>query len=152
MRRIVIGFFVVCVLSVPAFAQVTTSPTPGETYFPVIQFTTPPSGQCLGSSLPATGAWCFALSPADSTVAAGVPTGLLTRALRLTAISAALQDAIPNGDDRFAIRLNAAGFRDYVAGAVGFSANIGRATRFSVNYGRTTGENAVSGGVNFSFR
>ena len=174
MRQIMKVLFVVFVLSVPAMAHVTSTLNPGETYLPVIQFTSPTFGQCLGASISGSGAWCFALNPSNLNVPTGIPTSLFAtrdsvntlisplatkaevssltaKAFRLAAISAALKDAVPNSGDRFAIRLNAGGFNGNIAGAVGFSANVYRGTRVLLNYGRGKSENSLSGGLNFSF-
>ena len=77
--------------------------------------------------------------------------GEISRSLEIGAIAAAMKDAIPNYGDRFAIRLNAAGFGDKVAGAVGFSYNVTDSTRLSVNYGQGRSQSVVSGGLNMSF-
>src|SRR5689334_8153320 len=45
----------------------------------------------------------------------------ISRALEIGAIAAAMRDAIPNPGDRFAIRLNAAGFNGYAGGSFGVS-------------------------------
>ena len=76
----------------------------------------------------------------------------LSKALEGAALAAAVKDALPNPGDRFALRLNAAGAGGAFAGAVGFSANVAERTRVHVNYGRSESQNAVSGGVNLSFR
>jgi hypothetical protein len=70
----------------------------------------------------------------------------------LVAVSAALQDAIPNQGDRFALRINMSGYQGHVAGAIGGSININEMLRFSVNYGLGKHEDMISGGMNFSFR
>ncbi len=69
----------------------------------------------------------------------------------LVAISAALQDAIPNPGDRFAMRLNFAGYQGTFAGSLGGSLNINDALRFSLNYGQGKNQQIFSGGLNFSF-
>jgi len=76
----------------------------------------------------------------------------LSKALEGAALAAAVKDALPNPGDRFALRLNAAGAGGAFAGAVGFAANVAERTRIHVNYGRSESQNAVSGGVNLSFR
>jgi YadA-like protein len=76
----------------------------------------------------------------------------LGKALEGAALAAAVKDALPNPGDRFALRLNAAGAGGEFAGAVGFSYNVAERTRVHINYGRSASENAVSGGVNLSFR
>lgn len=76
----------------------------------------------------------------------------LGKALEGAALAAAVKDALPNPGDRFALRLNAAGASGEFAGAVGFSYNVQERTRIHINYGRSASENAVSGGVNLSFR
>ena len=76
----------------------------------------------------------------------------LSKALEGAALAAAVKDAVPNDGDRFALRLNAAGAGSEFAGAVGFAANIAERTRIHFNYGRSESQNAVSGGVNLSFR
>jgi hypothetical protein len=76
----------------------------------------------------------------------------LGKALEGAALAAAVKDALPNPGDRFALRLNAAGAGSEFAGAVGFSYNVAERTRVHINYGRSASENAVSGGVNLSFR
>jgi len=69
----------------------------------------------------------------------------------LIAVSAAMQDAIPNGDDRFALRINMGGYGGHVAGGIGGSYNLDQTIRFSVNYGLGKHEHMFSGGMNFSF-
>jgi hypothetical protein len=76
----------------------------------------------------------------------------VSKAFELAAVSAALKDAVPNSSDRFALRLNAAGFSGEFAGAIGVSANFNRMTRVLFNYGRGSSQNVFSGGVNLSFR
>ena len=76
----------------------------------------------------------------------------VARATELAAVSAALKDAIPNAGDRFAIRLNAAGFNGHFAGAVGASYNVSDRARVSVNYGQGRSQSIVSAGMNLSFR
>jgi hypothetical protein len=76
----------------------------------------------------------------------------LSKALEGAALASALKDALPNEGDRFALRLNAAGASGEFAGAVGFAYNVAERTRVHVNYARSASENAVSGGVNLSFR
>ena len=76
----------------------------------------------------------------------------LSKALEGAALAAAVKDALPNAGDRFALRLNAAGAGGEFAGAVGFAASVAERTRIHVNYGRSESQNAVSGGVNLSFR
>lgn len=76
----------------------------------------------------------------------------LTRSLEIGAIAASMRDAIPNLGDRFAVRLNVAGFNGYAGGSVGVSMNVTDSVRLSANYGRGTTQNVVSGGLNISFR
>ena len=76
----------------------------------------------------------------------------LSDAIEGVAMAAALKDAMPNEGDRFALRLNAAGFSGEFAGAVGFAANVAERARLHLNYGRSRSQNTVSGGVNLSFR
>ena len=76
----------------------------------------------------------------------------LEKAMEGAALAAAVKDALPNPGDRFALRFNAAGASGEFAGAVGFSYNVAERTRVHINYGRSASENAVSGGVNLSFR
>ena len=76
----------------------------------------------------------------------------LSKALEGAALAAAVKDALPNAGDRFALRLNAAGASGEFAGAVGFAYNLAERARVHLNYGRSRSENAVSGGVNLSFR
>lgn len=76
----------------------------------------------------------------------------VSKALEVGAISAALKDAVPIDDDRFALRVNAAGFSGEFAGAVGFSYNVAERARVLFNYGRGRSENVFAGGVNISFR
>jgi hypothetical protein len=67
----------VCGVSVPAVAQVTTSPIPGETYLPVLEFVSPLSGFCFPNVLSVgTGGWCNVVSPTNSNIPAGVPVSL----------------------------------------------------------------------------
>ena len=74
-----------------------------------------------------------------------------SRALELTAISASMGDAIPNPGDRFALRLNIAGFSGEAGGSIGFSYALNSAARVSINYGQGNTMSVVSGGVNLSF-
>jgi hypothetical protein len=76
----------------------------------------------------------------------------INRAFEVTAIAAAMGDAIPNPGDRFAIRLNAAALNGAAAGAFGFSYNLNDTARVSVNYGQGRTQSVVSGGLNLSFR
>ena len=76
----------------------------------------------------------------------------VSRSLEIGAIAASMRDAIPNHGDRFAIRLNAAGFDGYAGGSLGVSVNLTDSIRFSANYGRGATQNVVSGGLNISFR
>ena len=78
--------------------------------------------------------------------------GQISQAFELTAIAAALKDAIPNPGDRFAIRINAAAFSGQAAGAIGFSYNLTDSARVSVNYGQGRSQGIINGGMNFSFR
>lgn len=75
-----------------------------------------------------------------------------SKAFELSAISSAMGDAIPNPGDRFALRINAAGFNGEAAGALGLSYNITDSARLSINYGQGRSQSVVSGGMNFSFR
>jgi hypothetical protein len=76
----------------------------------------------------------------------------LGKALEGAALAAAVKDALPNPGDRYALRLNAAGAGGEFAGAVGFAYSVAERTRIHFNYGRSASQNAVSGGVNLSFR
>ena len=76
----------------------------------------------------------------------------LSKALEGAALAAAVKDALPNPGDRFGLRLNVAGAGGEFAGSVGFSYNVQERTRVHVNYGRSESQNALSGGVNLSFR
>ena len=78
MRQITMVLLFVCVVSAPAVAQVTTSPTPGEMYLPVLQFVSPLSGFCFPNVLSVgTGGWCNVVSPTNSNIPAGVPVSRL---------------------------------------------------------------------------
>src|SRR5947207_263510 len=68
----------------------------------------------------------------------------VSKALEIGAVAAAMKDAIPNTGDRFAIRLNAAGFEGYAAGAVGVSWNFTDRARLSLNYGQSRSQSVVS--------
>jgi hypothetical protein len=76
----------------------------------------------------------------------------LGKALEGAALASAVKDALPNPGDRFALRLNVAGAGGEFAGAVGFAYGVAERTRVHFNYGRSESQNAVSGGVNLSFR
>ncbi len=76
----------------------------------------------------------------------------INKAYELSAVAAAMKDAIPNHGDRFAVRINAAGFHGQAAGAIGLSWNLTSNARFSLNYGRGQSQSVVSGGMNFSFK
>jgi hypothetical protein len=80
-----------------------------------------------------------------------VMNGQVSRLFELTAISAAMKDAIPNYGDRFAIRINAAAFEGQGAAALGFGYNVTSSVRASLNYGQSRSQGIVSGGLNFSF-
>jgi len=73
------------------------------------------------------------------------------RVLQLAAISASMGDAIPSPGDRFALRLNVAGFEGGTGGSLGFSYAPTSSLRFSLNYGQGSAMSVVSGGVNLSF-
>jgi hypothetical protein len=75
----------------------------------------------------------------------------LSRAFQLAAIGASMGDAIPNPGDRFALRLNTAGFSGQAGGSVGFSYALNNTARTSINYGQGSSISVVSGGMNFSF-
>jgi hypothetical protein len=60
----------------------------------------------------------------------------ISRPFQLTAVSAAMGDAIPNDGDRFAVRIHAAGFSGESAGAIGFSYNVTSSARLSINTGK----------------
>jgi hypothetical protein len=77
--------------------------------------------------------------------------GLLQRSLQLTAISAAMGDAIPNSGDRFAFRAHLAASSGQGAGAMGISYNFTDNARASLNYGQSQRQSVVSAGVNWSF-
>jgi uncharacterized coiled-coil protein SlyX len=64
----------------------------------------------------------------------------------------AMNDAVPDAGDRYAIRLNTATVNGVVAGGVSLGATLGSGFRASVNYAGARGQNAVSAGLNFSFR
>ena len=77
---------------------------------------------------------------------------LFARVAEISAIAAAMQDAVPNPGDRFAIRLNVATTEEDFAGAIGLGVNLTDRARFSFNYGRGETQNVFSGGLNLSFR
>jgi hypothetical protein len=177
MRLIATVMLMLFGLSVPALAQVNIE-TPldsFETYFPVMRLTSPSAGVCPASN--SSGNFCilpnggvhisfFSAQLMDQTsalrgqltqeinsVIKSVDNQLILQQRRmfsLTAASAAIQDAIPNSGDRFAIRFNAAGFSGYLGGAVGISANLSKTMRLSLNYGRSRKANVFNGGLNFS--
>jgi len=76
----------------------------------------------------------------------------LGKALEGAALAAALKDALPNPGDRWALRLNLAGASGEFAGAVGFAYGVADRARIHLDYGRSSSQNAVSGGVNLSFK
>jgi len=75
----------------------------------------------------------------------------LNRALDGAAMGVAMKDAIPNDDDRYAVRVNFGGFDSHAAGGVAFTAKISDNLRAMVNYGQSKSLSAFSGGLNFSF-
>jgi hypothetical protein len=76
----------------------------------------------------------------------------LGKALEGAALAAALKDALPNPGDRWALRGNVAGAGGEFAGAVGFAYAVAERARIHFDYGRSSSQNAVSGGVNLSFK
>jgi len=159
-------------LSIPALAQVQDL-EPFESYLPVMRLTNPATGVCPASN--SSGSFCivpnsgvhisfFSAQIFDWANSLGRQFGQelhsvnnelklqQERLFSLTAASAAIQDAIPNSEDRFAVRLNAAGFSKYLAGSAGISAKFTKTMRFSFNYARSQSENVFNGGVNLSIR
>lgn len=76
----------------------------------------------------------------------------IARSYDVGAIASAMKDAVPNSGDRFAVRLNAAGFEGYAAGAIGVAWNVNDMARLHLNYGQGRATSVVSGGLNLSFR
>jgi hypothetical protein len=118
-----------------------------------------PIGTCAGAPGPLCAGYIpLSVFAAASAGVAGLQTQItalqaqIDRAVELSAIAAAMKDAIPNPGDRFALRLNAAAFSGQGAGAIGFSYNVTESMRASVNYGQGRSQGIVSGGLNFSFR
>jgi hypothetical protein len=74
----------------------------------------------------------------------------VSKALEASAIAASMGDAIPNAGDRFAVRMNVAGFSGQVGGSLGISYNVSNNARLSINYGQGATTSVVSGGVTFS--
>jgi hypothetical protein len=154
--------------SASAFAQpvVETNLTPGQTYLAVTQFginlgicdfptsfcVTPTHGIPLNAF--ATSSDIANLNNRVNAINAQLASmnADISRSLEIGAIAASMRDAIPNPGDRFAIRLNAAGFNGYAGGSLGVSMNITDSVRLSANYGRGATQNVVSGGLNVSFR
>ena len=73
-----------------------------------------------------------------------------SKAYELSAITAAMGDAMPNPGDRFAVRLQTAGFLGQAAGALGLSYNVTDEARLSLNLGQGHSQTVASGGVTFS--
>ena len=79
-------------------------------------------------------------------------TNLMRQNTSFAAAVGAMRDAIPNADDRFAVRINTSSVGNAVGGGFSASANLDDRVRASVNYGGSRGQNVVSGGLNFSFQ
>ena len=62
-----------------------------------------------------------------------------------------MKDAIPEPGDRFAVRINLAGYQGNLGGGLGFSAAISDNLRLHVNYGQGETQTVVGAGLNFSF-
>ena len=178
MQRIILGLVTAVAISTTAEAQVVvagpdpvylavTTPTcagglGGATHcinpdngIPLNYFATAATVNALGGRIDAAFA---ATTAAFNTQVAALNTQVaalnrdVSRSFEIGAIAASMRDAIPNTGDRFAIRLNAAGFQGYAGGSVGVSMNLTDSVRLSANYGRGATQNVVSGGVNISFR
>lgn len=168
MRQIVNVLLFVCVLSVPAMAQFTTDPTPGEMYFPFIQYVSPAFGTCpFGNVLSVgTAAWCYVKNPSNTAIPAGVPIGYFASNDRVNGLAAmqdattksvnalaAMQDANTKTVTRslsrlFSLVAMSAAIKDAIPnsgdryafriGTGGFTGNLAGAVGFSVNLGRAT--------------
>lgn len=152
-----------------ADATITTTPQAGQRYVVLGGTRQANSGICFGADFcnngegidinqfanaTSTNASLAQLSSSLASVQAqlAVQNRSVFKLYDLVAVSAALQDAIPNQGDRFALRINMGGYQGHVAGAIGGSININEMLRLSVNYGLGRHEDMISGGMNFSFR
>jgi hypothetical protein len=126
---------------------------PPDAYIAVVSNSVPPAFcQELIPGVPSPTIGCINLKYGIPISTFGLASEV-NRALEVGAIAASMRDAIPNSGDRFALRLNVAGFGEGgVGGSVGASMNVTDRMRFSVNYGRGATQNVVSGGMNLSFR
>jgi len=139
-------------LSSPVSSQtIVTTAQPGQLYLMLGGATSLPGITTFGCI---TGQFCNYAAGINVTDLAttGQLNGMVAKSYDLSAVSAAMKDAIPNSGDRFAIRLNAAGFEGYAAGAVGVSWNVTDSARLHLNYGQGRSQGIVSGGLNLSFR
>ncbi len=139
--------------SSPVLSQpiVVTNAVPGQLYLMLGGATSLPGITTFGCI---TGVFCnyaAGINVNDIATTSQV-SGMVAKAYDLSAVSAAMKDAIPNTGDRFAIRLNAAGFEGHAAGAVGVSWNVTDSARLHLNYGQGRSQGIVSGGLNLSFR
>lgn len=153
-RRFFIAFIVLAATAARAQFLIENTAAPGQTYLVVGGLTNLP---CFGDA----SRFCVQtqginvnqfVSASDFNSRFDAMNGQISRAFELTAVAAALKDAIPNPGDRFAIRVNAAAFSGQAAGAIGFSYNLTDSARVSVNYGQGRSQGIISGGMNFSFR
>jgi hypothetical protein len=142
---------VVTTLTEPTYLAVTTNPTPGGGG----GLCGPPycvdPQQGIPLSYFATGASVTNQINSEIGAINSQMNSQLSRAFQLAAIGASMGDAIPNPGDRFALRLNTAGFSGQAGGSVGFSYALNNTARISINYGQGSSISVVSGGVNFSF-
>ena len=152
-------FRAIALLAASAFAssaqaQTFPLPPPPDAYLAVVSSAVPPAFCQIGSfGGPLTR--CINLNygvPINSFALSADVNSSISRSLEVGAIAASMRDAIPNAGDRFALRLNVAGFSEAVGGSIGASMNVTDRMRFSVNYGRGATQNIVSGGVNLSFQ
>lgn len=162
MRRLADVLLFICILSVPAVAQVTTSPTPGEMYMPVLEFVSPLQGFCFPNILTVgTGGWCNVVNPSNPNIPAGVPVSLYATKSDLNAYAtkddlnavATTQDANAKNAAKVQSRLFSlvaisAALTDAVPNsgdrfalrfnAAGFRGNLAGAVSFSTNITRAT--------------
>lgn len=150
MRTFAFGVFlfvIAGITAIPAQAQLTTNLDPNQTYLAVTKITPGAGGVCTGA---------FCVDPGQGiplsyfATSAGVA-DQFSKAYQGIAITAAMGDAIPNPGDRFAIRLNGAGFAGQAAGGLSVSYAFADRARVSLNYGQGRSQTVVSGGLTLSF-
>jgi len=153
MKTCTVGAFLIVIAGIaasPAKAQVATNLDPNQTYLAITKITPGAGGVCVA------GPGSFCVDPAQ-----GIPLSFFATSASLAAqfskmhegiaITAAMGDAIPNPGDRFAIRLNAAGFSGEAAGGLSVSYAFADRARVSLNYGQGRSQTVVSGGLTLSF-